>query len=133
MLSQHELLKKENDSKTERLEEKETELEKMLDEIKAVKGEYEESKKKYAEDEAEKTVLECRISELEKENSKLKENSEAQAKEYAEKITLLENECATGRLEMQKEQKLCAYHISQAENAVAELSRQLVQIKNTLG
>ena len=133
LLSQHELLKKENDSKTKRLEEKETELAKKLDEIKAVKGEYEESKKKYAEHEAEKAVLECRISELEKENSKLKENSEAQAKEYAEKITLLENECATGRLEMQKEQKLRAYHISQAENAVAELSRQLVQIKNTLG
>lgn len=133
LLSQHELLKKENDSKTEQLEEKETELAKKLDEIKAVKGEYEESKKKYAEHEAEKTVLECRISELEKENVKLKENGEAQAKEYAEKITLLENECATGRLEMQKEQKLRAYHISQAENAVAELSRQLVQIKNTLG
>ena len=133
LLSQLELLKKENDSKTEQLEEKETELAKKLDEIKAVKGEYEESKKKYAEHEAEKTVLECRISELEKENVKLKENGEAQAKEYAEKITLLENECATGRLEMQKEQKLRAYHISQAENAVAELSRQLVQIKNTLG
>ncbi len=133
LLSQLELLKAENESKSARLEEKETELAKKLDELKAVQGEYEESKKKSAEYEAEKTVLECRISEFEKENAKLKETGEAQAKEYAEKITLLENECATGRLEMQKEQKLRAYHISQAENAVAEISRQLEQIKNSLG
>ncbi|MBR4859034.1 MAG: hypothetical protein IKU08_07595 [Clostridia bacterium] len=129
LLSQLELLKAENESKTVRLAEKETELAGKLDEFKTVQGEYEESKKKYAEYEAEKTVLECRNSELEKENAKLKETGEAQAKEYAEKITLLENECAAGRLEMQKEQKLRAYHISQAENAVAELSRQLEQIK----
>lgn len=133
LLSQLELLKAENESKSARLEEKETELAKKLDELKAVQGEYEESKKKSAEYEAEKTVLECRISEFEKENAKLKETGEAQAKEYAEKITLLENECATGRLEMQKEQKLREYHISQAENAVAEISRQLEQIKNSLG
>ena len=132
LLSQFELLKAENELKSTCLEEKENELAKKLDEIKAVQSEYEESKKKSAEYEAEKTVLVRRVSELEGENAKLKEMGEAQAKDYAEKITLLENECATGRLAIQKEQKLRAYHIGQAEIAVAELSRQLEQIKNTL-
>lgn len=130
--AQLEQLKAQCEAKTAQIGEIRAELEEKLAVILTNSDELEALKKKLAELEAESGVLVQRAEEKETEILRLKELNKSQAYESAEKISLLENECAAGRLAMQKEQKLRAYYIGQAEMTLAELAKQVEQIKNTL-
>lgn len=130
--AQLEQLKAQCEAKTVQIDEIRAELEEKLAVILANSDEIETVKKKLAELEAESGVLVQRAEEKEAEILRLKELNKSQAYESAEKISLLENECAAGRLAMQKEQKLRAYYIGQAEMTLAELAKQVEQIKNTI-
>ncbi len=131
VVAQLEQLKAEREGKEAMLAEASAELEGRLAEIQKISEENENSKKRLAELEAENGVLTQRAEEKEKEILRLKELNKTQAYESAERISVLENECAAGRLAMQKEQKLHAYHIGQAELTLAELAKQIEQIKQS--
>lgn len=108
------------------------ELERKIKELNAVSCENEENKKKAAELEVKNGVLSQRIEENEESMLRLRDANKTQAFEYADKINSLENELARRKLEMQKELKLQDYYINQAELTLAELTKQMEQIRQSM-
>lgn len=88
--------------------------------------------KKVAELEVQNNILTQRNTECEEEISKLRDANKAITFESAEKISALENEHAKNRLAVQKELKLYGYYIDRAELTVAELTKQIEQIKQSV-
>lgn len=109
------------------------ELEKKLRETAELSAEKENIKKKAAELEVKNDVLRQKLEENENEIIRLKDSNKAQAFEYADKVNALESEQARNRLALQKELQLHDYYISQAELTVAQLTKQMEQIKQSLG
>ncbi len=92
----------------------------------------EESEKKISELEIQNGILNRRVSENEEEISTLKETNKTLVIENAEKINALENEHAKNRLTAQKELKLYGYYVDRAELTLAELTKQMEQIRQTI-
>lgn len=132
VLAQLELSKAEAASKKNEILLIKEELEKKLDEMNTLSSENEELRKKSAELEIGNGVLKQRLEEKENEILRLKDINKTQAYEYADKVNMLESEQAKSRLAMQKELKLHDYYINQAEITLAELSKQMEQIKQSL-
>ena len=59
-------------------------------------------------------------------------NTKKAAEILAEKIKALESECATVRLNFRKEMKLYSYYIDRAELTVAELTKQMEEIRQSI-
>lgn len=108
------------------------ELNGKISELNALTSELDNTKKKSAELEAENGVLSKSLEECRGENLHLKEAGKTQAYEYAEKISALESEHANAELAMKKELKLHNYYINQAESALAQLTEQMEQIKQSM-
>ncbi len=132
VLSQYELLKSQLLTKEEELKSVSLQLEDKSDEIRSLYAECEDVKKLNAELEVRYSVLEKRAAENEDEIARLKDVNKQQAFECAEKINALENEHARERLDSQKELKLHGYYIEQAQLTLAELTKQMEQIKSSL-
>lgn len=132
VLSQYELLKSQLLTKEEELKALGIQLEDKSDEIRSLYAECEDVKKLNAELEVRYSVLEKRAAENEDEIARLKDVNKQQAFECAEKINALENEHARERLDSQKELKLHGYYIEQAQLTLAELTKQMEQIKSSL-
>ncbi len=119
------LCEKELKNKSDEAEEKNTK-------INALTAEKNDAKNKITELEVKNDVLSRRISESEEEISKLREINKAIIFENAEKINAIENEHAKSRLAVQKELKLYGYYVDRAELTVAELTKQIDQIKQSI-
>lgn len=130
--SQLELVKAQLAAKNEELSGVNEALEEKTTELNTVYAENEDVKKANAELEVKNGVLEKRIAENDEEINRLKEANKAQSFEYAEKTSALENEHAKNKLEMQKELKLHGCYIEQAQLTLEELSKQMLQIKQSL-
>lgn len=105
------------------------ELEQKSEKIKALLLETEEAKRAMADFEIKNGVLAKQLEEKEAENTALKEQNKAQAYDCAEKINKLESEHSQSRLAAQKDMQLRKYFIDRAELTLAELAKQMVQIK----
>ncbi len=92
-----------------------------------------DAEKKITELEVKNNVLSQRIAESEEEILKLRETNKRIIFDNAEKINALENEHAKSKLAVQKELKLYGYYVDRAELAVAELTKQIEQIKQSIG
>lgn len=90
-----------------------------------------EDKKKAAEFEIKNGILARQIEENESEILRLKEMNKNQAYEYADKVGQLESEHTRSKLALQRELKLQDYYISQAEQTLSELTKQMEQIKQS--
>lgn len=77
-------------------------------------------------------VLKDKLEQSLNELSELKGKNKEQIYTYSEKYNKLESEWNNDRLNMQKKIRLQGYHISQAESAIEELSKQLEMIKLSL-
>ena len=132
VFSQNEVLKSQLLTKEDELKNVNSQLDAKSDEIKSLYAENEDVKKLNAELEIKCSVLEKRASENETEIVRLKDVNKQQAFECAEKINALENEHARERLESQKELKLHSYYIEQAQLTLAELTKQMEQIKGSV-
>lgn len=98
----------------------------------AVTAEKNEAEKKITELEIKNNVLQQRNAESEEEISNLRETNKTIIFENAEKINALENEHAKSKLAVQKELKLYGYYVERAELTVAELTKQIGQIKQSI-
>lgn len=107
------------------------ELEQKKEKINALLLEAEEAKRASADFEIKNGVLAKQLEEKEAENAALKEQNKTQAYDYAEKINKLESEHSQSRLAAQKEMQLRKYFIDRAELTLAELAKQMVQIKQS--
>ncbi len=132
LLKELELAKSLLASKEDEVRFAEEELGKKLNEISALGSENEAYMKKQAALEAENGVMSKKVQENEEEIQQLRQKNQSQAYEYAEKISVIESERTAEKLAMQKEMKLCEYYIDRAELTVAELSKQVEQMKNSL-
>lgn len=130
--AQLELLKAENEAKKNEILALNEEINRKTDEFNALASENETTRKKSAELEAENGVLSQSLEENKSEIQHLKDINKAQAYEYADKVNALENEHAKTNLAMKKELKLHGYYINQAEATLAELSKQMEQIKQSM-
>lgn len=119
------LCKNELKNKCDELEEKESKINALAEEKNSLE-------KKITELEVENGVLSQRIAQSEDETSKLRETNKAIIFENAEKINALENEQAKNKLAVQKELKLYGYYVDRAELTVAELTKQLEQLKQSI-
>ncbi len=133
VFSQNEVLKSQLLTKEEELKTLNSQLDGKSDEIKSLYAESEDVKKLNAELEIKCSVLEQRAAENETEIVRLKDVNRQQAFECAEKINALENEHARERLDSQKELKLHSYYIEQAQLTLTELTKQMEQIKTSMG
>lgn len=109
------------------------ELEKKLGELTALSAEKEKIKKQAVELEVKNDVLRQKLEENEEEIIRLKDANKAQAFEFADKVNSLESEQAKNKLALQKEFQLHDYYISQAELTISQLTKQMEQIKQSLG
>lgn len=109
------------------------ELENKIEEITNLIAENGETARKSAELEVRNGVLNRQVAEYEALVQRLQEESKAQAHESAEKISALESEHAKSRLDAQKETQLREYYISRAELTLSELTKQIEQIRQSLG
>ncbi len=107
------------------------EIEQKKEKINALSLEAEEAKRAASDLEIKIGVLARQYEEKEAENSSLKEQNKEQAYDYAEKLTKLESEQAQSRLAAQKDMQLREYFINRAELTLAELTKQMEQIKHT--
>ena len=114
------------------LTEKSKELKAKTNSINALVCEKEELKKTVSELEVRADVLSRRAAEREEEIEALREANKAIVFENAEKITAIESEFAKSRLSAQKELRLYGYYINRAELTIAELSKQMEQIKESI-
>lgn len=110
-----------------------SELEDKKEKINVLSDEAETAKRTVADFEIKNGVLARRLEEKEEENAALKEQNKAQAYDYAEKLTSLESEQAQSRLAAQKDMQLREYFINRAELTLAELTKQMEQIKQSFG
>lgn len=118
-------LEKELNSNRESLKEKE---EKLI----AVSSENDELKNRLSELEIQNNVMKQRLTEAEEEKNALKEANKKLIFESAEKSNTLENEYAGYKLNVQKELKLYSYYADRAEQTIAELTRQILNIKQSI-
>ncbi|MBQ4627358.1 MAG: hypothetical protein IJB45_08930 [Clostridia bacterium] len=132
ILAQLEKTKAELAAKQEEAKLLNEELEEKLREAKALSAEKESIKKKAAELEVKNDVLRQKLEENESEIIRLKDANKAQAFECADKVNALESENAKNKLALQKELQLHDYYINQAELTLAQLSKQMEQIKQSL-
>lgn len=132
ILAQLEKTKAELAAKQEEAKLLNEELEEKLREAKALSAEKESIKKKAAELEVKNDVLRQKLEENENEIIRLKDANKAQAFECADKVNALESENAKNKLALQKELQLHDYYINQAELTLAQLSKQMEQIKQSL-
>lgn len=130
--AQLEISKAECSSKDAEINILKEEFERKIDENNALTSENESFKKKVSELEIENGVLAKHLEEDKEEIIRLKDINKQQAYEYADKINLLESEQAKSKLAMQKELKLHDYYINQAEITLAELTKQMEQVKQSL-
>lgn len=100
--------------------------------IKAFIAEKNGSEKRIAELEVKNNVLSQRVTECEEDVSKLREANKSIIFENAEKINMLENEYTKSKLAAEKELKLYGYYVDRAELTVAELTKQIAQIKQSI-
>lgn len=133
ILSQLEKTKAELASKEDEAKLLNEELSRKIKETAAVSAEKEKIKKKAAELEVKNDVLRQKLEENESEIIRLKDANKAQAFEYADKVNTLESEQAKNKLALQKELQLHDYYISQAELTISQLTKQMEQIKQSLG
>lgn len=121
------LLHCENDlkSKCDEAEEKDAKLNVLT-------AEKNEAEKKITELEVKNNVLMQRIAESEEEISRLNETNKAIVFENAEKINALENEQTKIKLDFRKERKLYGYYVDRAELTIAELTKQIEKIKESI-
>lgn len=129
---QFENAKSKLEAKEKELESKTEELAEKSNEIIELSAEIHEAKNKSAELEIKNNVLVQSETEKENEISALKEANKNMAFENVEKINAIENEHAKDKLAMQKELKLYGYYVDRAELTLAELTKQMAQIKQTL-
>lgn len=109
------------------------ELEQKKEKINALSLSAENAERVSADLEIKNSVLEKQLEEKEAENIALKEQNKTQAYDCAEKINKLESEHAQSRLAQQKDMQLREYYINRAELTLAELAKQMVQIKQSFG
>ncbi len=107
-------------------------LESKAAEMNTLYNENENIKKQNAELEVKNGVLEKRMAESEEEINRLKLAGKEQSLEYAEKTSELKNEHAKNRLEMLKELKLHGCYVEQAQLTLDELTKQMLQIRQSL-
>lgn len=115
------------------LAEKNALLEEKASETNTLLAETEKIKKQAAELEIKNSVLIQRVNENEDEILRLKDENKIKAFEHTEKINSLEAEHAKDKLAMQKELKLYGYYVDRAELTLDELTKQIEQIKQSLG
>ncbi len=111
---------------------KNEEIQAKVNSVNALICEKEELKKTVSELEVRADVLSRRADERETEIETLREANKAIVFENAEKITAIESEFAKSRLAAQKELKLYGYYVNRAELTIAELSKQMEQIKKSI-
>lgn len=131
--AQHELVKAEVQAKDNEAKLLRDELERKATELNENINETEKVKRSLAQLEIESNVLRQRLEENEAEITRLRDVNQAQAVEYAEKISALESEIAAERLAAEKQRKLRDYYVEQAQLTLAELSKQVEQIKTSMG
>lgn len=88
--------------------------------------------KKLSEAEVAGDILTRRVEEYEAEISVLKDKNRSLALENADRFSAIESEYAQHRLETRKKLKLYAYYVDRAEITVAELTKQLRQIRESV-
>ncbi|MBP3697388.1 MAG: hypothetical protein J6J45_07580 [Clostridia bacterium] len=133
VLSEKELLAVENSEKEKQIQVILQELEQKNEKISALSLEAEESKRASTDFEIKNGVLEKQLEEKETENSSLKEQNRAQAYDFADRLNKLESEQAQSRLAAQKDMQMREYYINRAELTLAELTKQMEQIKQSFG
>lgn len=131
--SEKELLAVENDEKEKQIQALLEELEQKNEKINTLSLEAEESKRISTDFEIKNGVLLKQLEEKETENISLKEQNKSQAYDYAEKLNRLESEQAQSRLAAQKDIQMREYFINRAELTLAELAKQMEQIKQSFG
>ena len=131
--AQHELVKAEVQAKDNEAKLLRDELERKATELNENINETEKVKRALAQLEIESNVIRQRLEENEAEITRLRDVNQAQAVEYAEKISALESKIAAERLAAEKQRKLRDYYVEQAQLTLAELSKQMEQIKTSMG
>ena len=106
---------------------------KKTEEIKTLYFENGEIAKKSAELEVRNGVLNRQVTETQELVERLRAENITQANESAEKISEIENGHAKFRVEAQKEAQLREYYVSRAELTLAELTKQIEQIRQSIG
>lgn len=106
---------------------------KKTEEIKTLYSENGEIAKKSAELEVRNGVLNRQVTETQELVERLRAENITQANESAEKISEIENGHAKFRVEAQKEAQLREYYVSRAELTLAELTKQIEQIRQSIG
>ncbi len=114
------------------LKEKQNELNEKAEKLSVLTLEKEETDKKLTECEIRNSILSQRIAEAEKEVALLNETNKNIVFENAEKINALENEYSQNKLAVQKEIKLYRYYVDRAELTVAELTKQMEKIRQSI-
>ena len=106
---------------------------KKTEEIKSLYAENGEIAKRSAELEVRNGVLSRQVTETQELVERLREENITQAHESAEKISEIENEQAKFRVAAQKEAQLREYYVGRAELTLSELTKQIEQIRQSLG
>lgn len=106
---------------------------KKTEEIKTLYSENGEIAKKSAELEVRNGVLNRQVTETQELVERMRAENITQANESAEKISEIENGHAKFRVEAQKEAQLREYYVSRAELTLAELTKQIEQIRQSIG
>ncbi len=119
-------------SKEKELDSKRDMLLENSEKINALTGEKEELKIKLSELEIQNNVLTQRVAESEKENAELTEKNKFIVIENAEKLNAIESEFAQSKLTAQKELKLYGYYVERAEITLAELTKQMEEIRQSI-
>ncbi len=114
------------------LKAKQKSVEEAEEKIIAVSAERDELRSKVSELEIRNDVMNQRLTEAEEEKSALKEANKKLIFESAEKSNSLEREYAGYKLAVQKELKLYSYYADRAEQTIAELTRQISNIKQSI-
>lgn len=131
ILAQKEMMIVEVSEKEKIIQALSDEIEQKKDRINDLSLEAEEAKRAVTDLEIKIGVLARQYEEKEEENSSLKEQNKAQAYDYAEKLNKLESEQAQSKLAAQKDMQLREYFINRAELTLAELTKQMEQIKQS--
>ena len=119
-------------SKEKELDSKRDMLLENSEKINSLTGEKEELKIKLSELEIQNNVLTQRVAESEKENAELTEKNKFIVIENAEKLNAIESEFAQSKLTAQKELKLYGYYVERGEITLAELTKQMEEIRQSI-
>lgn len=133
LMSKAEQLGSELETKTSEADGLREEVLKKTEEIKTLYAENGEIAKKAAELEVRNGVLSRQVTETQELCERLREENVTQAHESAEKISEIENEQARLRVAAQKEAQLREYYVGRAELTLSELTKQIEQIRQSLG